>query len=148
VSWFDWSLCLTNAALFRFVRLLVGLHKHFRPDAEGRMQTLAQFLQTVKVEWHGVEQGKPDISDSSHCLAATGYKSDGSAFHLIMSEYWESLRFSLPAPIPGAGPWLRNFETALKSPNDIEEGEVITGEDGSYLVSPRSVVLLLNTPQT
>jgi len=66
----------------------------------------------------------------------------------MMSEYWELLLFTLPAPIPGAGPWLRKIDTALKSPNDIEEGAVTSGEDGHYLVSPRSVVLLLNTPQT
>jgi hypothetical protein len=66
----------------------------------------------------------------------------------MMSEYWEPLMFALPAPIPGAGPWLRKIDTSLRSPNDIEEGLVPTGEDGHYLVSPRSVVLLVNTPQT
>jgi hypothetical protein len=45
-----------------------------------------------------------------------------------------------------SGPMLRKIDTALKSPNDIEEGAVFTGEDERYLVSPRSVVLLLNTP--
>ena len=112
------------------------------------MLTLAQFLQAGRVEWHGVELCNPDMSDSSHSLAATGYKPDGSAFHLMMSEYWEPLLFALPPPIPGAGPWMRKIDTALKSPNDIEEGSVSTGEDGRYLVGPRSVVLLLNTPQT
>jgi len=146
ISWFDWSLCASNSELFRFARLLIGFHKRFHPDPEGRILTLAQFLQTGKVEWHGVELCNPDISDSSHSLAATGYKPDGSAFHLMMSEHWEPLLFSLPAPTPGAGPWLRKIDTALKSPNDIEEGAVITGEDGHYLVGPHSVVLLLNTP--
>jgi isoamylase len=146
ISWFDWSLCASNAALFRFAKVLIGFHKHRLPDSEGRMLTLAQFLQACRVEWHGVELCNPDISESSHSLAATGYKPDGSAFHLMVSEYWEPLLFSLPAPIPGAGPWLRKIDTSLKSPNDIEESPVIAGEDGHYLVSPRSVVLLLNTP--
>ena len=146
ISWFDWSLCVSNAALLRFTKVLIAFRKDLRPDSEGRMVTLAQFLQKGRVEWHGVELCNPDISESSHSLAATGYKPDGSAFHLIMSEYWEPLLFTLPAPIPGAGPWLRKIDTALKSPNDIEEGPVVTGEDGRYLVAPRSVVLLLNTP--
>jgi isoamylase len=148
ISWFDWSLCVSNTELFRFAKSLINFRKHLRSDSEGRMLTLTQFLQTGRVEWHGVELCNPDISDSSHSLAATVYKPDGSAFHLMMSEHWESLMFSLPAPRPGAGPWLRKIDTALKSPNDIEEGAVNTGEDGRYLVGPRSVVLLLNPPHT
>jgi len=40
----------------------------------------------------------------------------------------------------------RHIVKILRFIHDIEEGAVVPGEDRRYLVSPCSVVLLLNTP--
>lgn len=145
ISWFDWELCRKNAPLARFVKRLIRFHKQARTDSEGRMLTLAQFLDTRRVDWHGVELEKPDLSETSHCLAATAYRDDGSALHLMMSQYWEPLSFQLPPLKQSDGPWCRIIDTSRESPGDIEEVPVSIGEEtSSYLVAARSIVLLVN----
>ncbi len=61
-----------------------------------------------------------------------------------MNAYWKPLKFALP-PVTGgtdAG-WLRLIDTSLPSPEDIlEEAAGVPVAASTYLVSPRSVVML------
>jgi len=143
ISWFDWTLCNKHADLFRFTKLLIQYHQHLRPDSEGRMLTMNQLMQSIKFEWHGVELFKPDTSESSRSIAVSGYRSDGRAFHLIVSEYWEPLQFALPPPAVNAGHWCRMIDTSRPSPEDIDDVPVDIREAVSYLVNPHSLVMLV-----
>jgi glycogen operon protein len=70
--------------------------------------------------------------------------------HGMFNAYWEPLAFELP-PVPAGSEqqWRRCIDTALASPQDInrweEAGTVTTS---SYVVQPRSVVLLALRIQT
>ncbi len=64
--------------------------------------------------------------------------------HLIVNAYWEQLQFEVPllADFPGHE-WKRWIDTALDAPEDIctwEEAPVIRK---SYIVRPRSSVVLI-----
>ncbi len=146
VSWFDWDLCKSNSELHRFVRLLIHYRKRFMRARRGEVLTLSEFLDRAKLEWHGVGLGKPDNSVNSHSLAGTAYRDDGHAFHFILSAYWEPLRFELPLTRPGSGLWYRIVDTARKIPEGLPLGALSPVTETTYLVHPRSVVLLVNIP--
>ncbi len=110
------------------------------------MLTMNQLMKTIKFEWHGVELFEPDTSESSRCIAVTGYRVDGRAFHLMVSEYWEPLQFVLPPPVVDAGPWCRKIDTSRPSPEDIDDVPVAIRETVNYLVNPHSLVLLVTRP--
>ena len=64
--------------------------------------------------------------------------------YIAINAYWQPLAFELPAVKGGADvAWLRLIDTSLPSPDDISEageGSVVVG--ASYLVNPRSIVML------
>lgn len=131
--------------LLRFVKQLIALRQRRELSAGEHGLTLNQILGQARIEWHGVRVGQPDWSDDSHSLACTLWSLSGRlAVHLMVSAYWEPLRFELP-PLPGgAGArWHRLIDTALASPKDIvlPEASRPIGID-SYELQPRSLVLL------
>ena len=76
VSWFDWDLCRQNPDILRFVRLLIRLRLNLdRPP--GNHVTYKKLMSNARIEWHGVELGKPDWSEDSHSLAFTFYSATG-----------------------------------------------------------------------
>jgi glycogen operon protein len=144
ISWFDWDLCRKNADLMRFVKLAIRLRNRLVASPRGPV-TLAEFFEGARVDWYGTEFGPPDLSESSHSLAAIVYAASGEALNLILNAYWEPLRFTLPpSHLVGASVWRRVLDTALESPNDILEDVSNLPVEDSYLVQPRSIVLLAN----
>jgi glycogen operon protein len=144
-SWFDWSLCQTNADVLRFVRQMIHLRLHFDQIGKSGQTTLEDYLSKSRIEWHGVEIGKPDWGSSSHSLALSLHNLTGTQVRYIaINAYWEPLEFALPPVADGAnGGWLRFMDTSLPTPNDIAEGAKgpRVGET-SYRVNPRSIILL------
>lgn len=144
VSWFDWSLLEKHADVYRFTRMLVA-HRLARQSRTQRGErTLAQMLARARVQEHGVRLNQPDRGPDSHSLALTAWLfSDGLVLHMMFNAYWEPLEFELPADSHGK-PWCRWVDTALASPEDIvhlhEAPEIL---DGSYLVAPRSIAVLV-----
>jgi glycogen operon protein len=146
-SWFDWDLCSKNADLYRYVRLLIKIRKHLSDVSNSGILTLAEFLEEAKIEWHAAQLGAPDLSDGSHSLAATAYAEDGGALNLMLNAYWEPLRFVLPpSHLAGNGRWCQIVDTARETPYDIPEDLSNVTVEGSYMVQPRSIVLLANIP--
>jgi glycogen operon protein len=151
ISWFDWSLVEKHAGLRRFVKLLLACRLDPERDSADHTATLTEFLDDTCLHWHGVKLDSPDWSPHSHSLAATvrGPRLE-VVLHLMLNAYWEPLDFKLP-PLPSQcqGPWRRWIDTSRPSPDDIDEwrrGWPVT--DSHYLVSPRSlVILLLREPQ-
>ncbi|HUY82581.1 MAG TPA: glycogen debranching protein GlgX [Acidobacteriaceae bacterium] len=144
-SWLDWNLCAANADLLRFVRHMIQFRLDFDHGIEGGRLTLEEYLAKARIEWHGVELGKPDWSNDSHSVAFTLHSFVSSHVRYIaINAYWKPLEFALP-PVIGnqnAG-WLRLIDTSLPSPNDIlEEAAGVPVAGSKYLVNPRSIVML------
>ncbi len=145
ISWFDWDLCAANAGVLRFAQRMIRTRLHFNEGFGGQRVSLEEYLSRARIEWHGVELGKPDWRSDSHSLAFTLQNFDVSQVRYIaINAYWKPLKFELPPvtgdPSPG---WLRLIDTSLPSPDDIaEEGKTFLVEGSSYLVQPRSIVML------
>ncbi len=144
-SWFDWSLCAANADMLRFVQHMIRVRLDFdRGIGSGRI-TLEEYLSNARIEWHGVELGKPDWGNDSHSVAFTLHSFASSHVRYIaINAYWKPLEFELP-PVTGSpnGGWLRLIDTSPSSPNDIlEETQGIRVDGSKYLVSARSVIML------
>ena len=145
ISWFDWNLCSRNRDLLRFVRNMIRLRLNFNQAAkEGRI-TLEDYLSEARIEWHGVQLGKPDWGKNSHSVALTLHNIAVSQVRYIaINAYWQPLEFELP-PVNGNSDaaWLRLIDTSLPSPDDIsEEGKDSIVAGANYLVNPRSIVML------
>jgi isoamylase len=144
-SWFDWDLVKKNAGLLRFATLMIQARLHFEGKDERFSVTLEEYLQQAKIEWHGTELGKPDWSASSHCIALTLQNNTLSQVRYIaINEHWESHPFELP-PANGSkeGSWMRYLDTSLPSPLDVlGEGERVPIQGDTYVVSPRSMIML------
>jgi len=145
ISWFDWTLLERHHGLHRFVKALIAFRN--RPDmVVGRMHlTLNELLSRARLEWHGVELGRPDWGDQSHSLAFCFTSLRGRfMLHGMLNAYWEPLRFELPSVGENARAWRRWIDTSLPSPEDIvdwDRAPEVT--DTSYLVQSRSVALLV-----
>ncbi|MEO6964647.1 MAG: glycogen debranching enzyme, partial [Acidobacteriaceae bacterium] len=144
-SWFDWSLCAANADVLRFVQHMIRVRLDFDEGIRGDRITLEEYLSNARIEWHGVELGKPDWGDDSHSVAFTLHSfSSSQVRYIAINAYWKPLEFELP-PVSGSpkGGWLRLIDTSLPSPNDIVEGtQGVRVEGSKYLVSARSVIML------
>jgi glycogen operon protein len=144
-SWFDWSLCQTNADVLRFVRQMIHLRLHFDQKGKSGQTTLEDYLSKSRIEWHGVEIGKPDWGSSSHSLALSLHNLAGTEVRYIaINAYWEPLEFALPPAADGVkGAWLRFMDTSLPTPDDIVEGVKGASVGGSsYRVNARSIIML------
>ena len=145
ISWFDWTLLEKHADIHSFARSLISLRLSRDLPIDEPDTTLAELLQRQPFQWHGVKLDMPDCGDESHTLAATvrplGYP---TLLHIIINAYWEALEFELPALADETESWRRCIDTYLDPPDDIcgwSNGPRLEG--ATYLVQPRSVVILL-----
>jgi isoamylase len=124
---------------------MIQFRLNFDHAIGGLRITLEEYLSKARIEWHGVELGRPDWSDDSHSVAFTLHSFASSRVRYIaINAYWEQLEFELPpvADFPDAG-WMRLIDTSLPSPDDVlEEGIGVPVTDAKYRVNPRSVVML------
>jgi glycogen operon protein len=145
ISWFNWNLCSTNEGLLRFVRNMIRVRLNFNQGTKGDRITLEEYLSKARIEWHGVELGKPDWGNSSHSIALTLHDmAVDQVRYIAINAYWQPLEFELP-PANGDSSvaWLRLIDTSLPSPNDIvDEGKGSPVVGSNYLVNPRSIVML------
>ncbi len=150
LSWLDWSLRDRHADIHRFVRSLVAFRRRRDVVVAGRGMSLNELLQRASIEWHGVALGRPDWSPSSRALAFSMRSLRGRfLLHGMLSAYWEPLTFELPAvPPASAQRWRRCLDTALPSPHDVSRwDEAPPVAQDSYVVGPRSVVLVARVPE-
>jgi glycogen operon protein len=74
----------------------------------------------------------------------TRLRGDQAQLHMIVNAYWEALEFEIPPAGDASSGWRRIVDTFLDSPNDIcawADAPIV--RDPTYLVQPRSVVLLI-----
>ena len=145
ISWFDWSLLEQHADIHRFVKELTAFRQQRDILATESALSLNQLLERARVEWHGVQLGRPDWSPQSHSLAFTlRTLRDRFVLHVMFNAYWEPLTFELPpVPADGSERWRRRLDTARASPDDISRGATapVVAED-RCVVQPRSIVVL------
>jgi glycogen operon protein len=124
---------------------MIHLRLHFDEKGKDGQTTLDDYLSKSRIEWHGVEIGKPDWGSNSHSLALSLHNLAGTQVRYVaINAYWKPLEFALPPVADGAsGGWLRFMDTYLPSQGDIVEGAKGSRVGGSsYRVNPRSIVLL------
>lgn len=144
VSWFDWTLLAKHADIHRFVKRLISFRLSLDVFKEDHGLSLIDLLRLARIQWHGVKLNEPDWGDNSYSLAFT-MRGRRERFHVIFNAYWEALPFELP-PAPGGSQngWRRVVDTNLEPPEDFcEWADAPTVEAATYLVQPRSVVLLV-----
>jgi glycogen operon protein len=145
ISWFDWTLLDKHRDFHRFVKIVISIRLRLGPVRDAGL-SLNEFLRQAKIHPHGVKLDQPDWGDGSHTLVFTVLGLNGRAlFHVMINAYWEPLAIELPprAEGPHQG-WRRLLDTYLESPDDIYEGpELSPVQDESYLVQPRSLVILV-----
>jgi glycogen operon protein len=144
-SWLDWSGLAREAGLHRFVRGLIALRNLRESVRQDHHLTLAELMERVHVQLHGVHLHAPDKRHTSHSLAITASSLSGDLLmHFALNAWWEPLDFELPALPPGARTgWLRIVDTARASPHDLVPMEQAEGAIGSFhRVEPRSSVVM------
>ena len=145
LSWFDWTLLEKHADVHRFAKSLIGFRGRRDVAMEETKLTLNALLRRARVDWHGVELGRPDWSERSHFLSFTIRTLRGRLdFHGMLNAFWEPLSFELPLADPESRqPWQRWIDTSLASPDDIcgwDTAPIIA--DATCRVEARSIVFL------
>ncbi len=144
-SWLDWTLLDRHADLHRFVRGLIALRNLRESVREDHHLTLAELMERVNVQLHGVRLHAPDVGHTSHSLAITASSLSGDLLmHFALNAWWEALDFELPALPAGARTgWLRIVDTARASPQDLLAMTEAEGAIGPvHRVEPRSSVVM------
>jgi glycogen operon protein len=93
------------------------------------------------VAWYGVG-ASVDLSHDSRSLAFClhGFSQSDDDIYVMLNAYWQDLEFEIQEGT--AQEWRRIVDTALPSPDDFSaHGRPL--KSAKYLVSPRSVVVLL-----
>jgi glycogen operon protein len=147
ISWFDWSLVDKHADILRFVQRLIRVRLNLDVLRGDSSDSLTQFLQQAKIQWHGITLNKPDWGNNSHTLAMTMQCLRGTcAFHFMLNMYWRALTFELPRPTGGSSTrWRRVLDTYRPAPDDIcEPDSAPPVHAAKYKVGPRSVVVLVS----
>jgi isoamylase len=147
-NWFDWSLLVKHADLYRFVKTLISRRRMRGDDSEFQGMTLSEIISKGLKGWHGVKLNQPDWSDDSHSIAlSVRLANDILHVYLIFNAHWEPLNFELPVMETGQrDPWRRWIDTSLESPDDIVEWQEAPSVAGyTYLAGSRSVIVLWAT---
>ncbi len=146
ISWFNWEDVEKHKDMFRFWQLMIKRRKHYRSVHRPRY-----FVGKVNergladLSWHGTQLDSPGWNDpNARCLALTVGDFEGeSDVHVMFNMHYDALEFVIP-PCPGRR-WYRSVDTALPSPADISDlGDEVLIEGDSYLVTARSVVVLIS----
>jgi glycogen operon protein len=142
LNWLDWRLLEEHADIYQFVKRLIRFRLNLPVHEKERYLSLTELLQRTPIRRHGVKLDQPDWSRQSRSVAFS-IQGRNDRFHVILNAFWNPLSFELPALGADVG-WRRIIDTHRESPDDFCEPAVapVVHLD-SYLVHPRSVVLLM-----
>jgi isoamylase len=133
-GWLDWGQLRTNQDIFRFFKGMIAFRKSHPSLSRSRFWR-------EDIDWYGTGE-KADLSYDSRSIAFClhGASQNDDDIYVMINAYWEELTFDVQEGT--AGEWVRIVDTALASPEDFSDrGEPLKA--ASYLVAPRSVVVLL-----
>jgi len=135
-GWLDWSQLRTNGEIFRFFKYMIAFRKNHPAISRSRFWR-------EDVSWYGTGS-TVDLSNDSHSLAFClhGVSQGDDDIYVMINGYWEALEFHVQEGTPEE--WKRIVDTALPTPDDFVEHGVPLSRT-NYVVSPRSVVVLLRS---
>lgn len=147
ISWFDWNLVQKNNHLLRFWQQMIQFRKCHTTLQRPIYFTGNELNERgmADVFWHGCQLYRPGWDDpQAHALGFTLGGFGGAAdIHVMTNMYQATLEFEIP-PLRSRQ-WYRVVDTAQTSPLDISEpGKEILITDNTYLVSRRSIVILIS----
>lgn len=153
VSWLNWNLVRTNQDILEFVKAVIAFrkaHPVFHMPKEPRiMDYLACGLPDVS--YHGVKAWCPEFDNYRRQLGVFycgeyGKRPDGTYdnnFYVAYNMHWEPHEFDLPN-LPKKERWHVAFHTDRADANGMyPEGKEPVAEGKSFLVPPRSIVVLM-----
>jgi len=144
IGWVDWDLLAKNQGLFRFFSMIIALRKR-----HAVFRRVDFFPAQGEINWCGPNNGPPDWSSASRCLAwfldgtANKGSMDDDFFVMVNSETRPRL-FRAPV-LPKEQCWARIIDTGAASPQDIvmeEEGIPIAKNRQIWVGSMAAVVLI------
>ncbi|GGK63334.1 glycogen operon protein GlgX homolog [Sphaerisporangium melleum] len=147
LSWMDWESVRTNAELLRFTRAMIAF-RHAHPELRTTQHPTGMQVPTTglpDISWHGERAWDADWSDESRLLAVmrsgTG---DEDVVYVAMNAHWDAHDLQLPG-LPGGRTWHLFADTGAAAPYDLHQpgAETPLENPGSYLIGPRSVVVLV-----
>jgi glycogen operon protein len=146
IGWFNWSGPAKHSELLRFWRRMIAFRKRHSAVRQNFFFTGEVNERGLKdVTWHGTKLYSPGWSDSqARALGFTlaGFNQDPD-IHVMMNMHWQALEMEIP--VVAGRQWTRVVDTSLPSPSDIAEpGKEFECRGQSYLVSARSIVVLVN----
>jgi isoamylase len=133
-GWLDWSQLRTNQDIYRFFKGMIAFRKSHPSLSRSRFWR-------EDIDWYGTGE-RADLSYDSRSIAFClhGASQNDDDIYVMINAYWEELTFDVQEGT--AREWVRIVDTALASPEDFSDrGEPLKA--ASYLVAPRSVVVLL-----
>jgi isoamylase len=137
-GWLDWNQLQANEDIFRFFKNMIAFRKGHSTLSRSRFWR-------EDVAWYGVGPSV-DLSYDSRTLAFClhGASQGDDDIYVMINAYWQDLEFGIQESTPEA--WSRVVDTALPSPDDFSP-HGLPLRLGKYLVSARSVVVLVRTTQ-
>ena len=141
ISWVDWTFKDRHEEIYRFTRGMIAFrrdHSVLRADV---------FYAPDDIHWHDPNGTSPDWNDSRVKMLGCHILGDGAtspALYLMFNAEAASASFVLPQLSDGHR-WCRAVDTALRAPDDLVESgnEVALDSQGTYVVQPRSSVILI-----
>jgi glycogen operon protein len=153
LTWLDWHLLKTHAALFRFVKNCIAFRKAHPALRNRQFYRNEDYMGSgyPDISWHGQKAWKPDWSEDTHTLAfllcgrhaKVGTVQD-EYLYVAMNTHWEAHGFELPQ-LPRGVRWHVFANTWMPAPDDVWEPgtEPVLSEQSWIMVGERSVVILV-----
>jgi glycogen operon protein len=146
ISWLDWSLLDENRELFQFFKGMIALRKRCSQLRQNRFfEDRINQRGLHEVAWHGCELNAPGWQDGgSQVLAFTlgAVIEDEADLHVMMNMGEANLPFQIPSI--KARRWYRYVDTALAPESTMDPKADTLIEEGDYLVTSRSIVILVS----
>ncbi|MGR9052333.1 MAG: glycogen debranching protein GlgX [Gammaproteobacteria bacterium] len=151
LTWFDWNFGSKNREILQFVKRMIALRKRHPCLMRRRFLTgeIAEGLDRPDIVWHGLHLEKPSWNDyDARILAFTlaPANEDDTDLHVMMNMSDKKAEMELPVLKNRA--WKLAIDTAQAFPGDaVAPEEQIPHRLRSYVVAPKSVVVMESSPQ-
>lgn len=151
-GWLNWSFLNQNQETFNFCQKMIKLRQQsYHLESKNFYAGITSEKNARgfnDINWHGTQLNKPDWFGFSRVLAFTiagafsGNNGNTDKFkdediHVMMNMYWESLTFEIPQVQDRS--WFIYTDTS-----EISNSEDIFYSQDTYLVKPRSIVILVS----
>jgi isoamylase len=134
ISWIDWELKNKHEDIFTFFKKMIAFRKSHSSLSRSRFWR-------NDVKWYGAN-GALDTAGYVKTLAfyLNGKAEKDNDFYVMINSHWEAIEFK----IMQRGKWFRVIDTSMIPPDDFKEHSKVLTETETYIVGPRSVVVMMS----